>query len=93
VLFNDGDDIEPTVSVRCLGVKGIIPAYLVNKKQFKMAHNWRVKLSLQSSKILVPEMKYLILNAVLISSKINSKLALKGASGKNRVHYMLPKRL
>jgi hypothetical protein len=38
-------------------------------------------------------MKYLILNVVLISSKINSKLALKGASGKNRVHYMLPKRL
>ena len=36
-----GDNIEPTVSVRCLGVKGIIPAYLANKKQFKMAQNFR----------------------------------------------------
>ena len=32
-------NIEPTVSLRCLGVKGIIPAYLANKKQTKMAHN------------------------------------------------------
>lgn len=74
VLFNAGDDIEPTVSVRCLGIKGIIPAYLANKKTIQNgALSWMAKRSLQSPKILVREIKYLILNNVLISADQDKK--------------------
>ena len=32
LLLTDGDDIEPTVSVRCLGIRGIIPARVLSKQ-------------------------------------------------------------